>query len=92
MLHSRNARKFEHSTHSSISSYSEKPFIEGASYRRCFTDCAKAFDCVDHNKLCKILKEMGISDHQNWLLQNQYAGQYINNLTYIIDVLCISVK
>ena len=41
----------------------------------CFTDCAKAFDCVDHNKLWKILKEMGISDHLTCLLRNLYAGQ-----------------
>ena len=36
---------------------------------------AKAFDCVDHNKLWKILKEMGIPDHLTCLLRNQYAGQ-----------------
>jgi len=36
----------------------------------CFTDYAKAFDCVDHNKLRKILKEMGIPDHQTCLLRN----------------------
>ena len=41
----------------------------------CFIDCAKAFDCVDHNKLWKILKEMGISDHLTSLLRNLYAGQ-----------------
>ena len=41
----------------------------------CFIDYAKAFDCVDHNKLCKILKEMGILDHLNCLLRNLYAGQ-----------------
>jgi len=41
----------------------------------CFTDYAKAFDCVDHNKLWKILKEMGIPDHQTCLLRNLYAGQ-----------------
>ena len=41
----------------------------------CFTDYAKAFDCVDHNKLWKILKEMGIPDHLTWLLRNLYAGQ-----------------
>ena len=41
----------------------------------CFIDYAKAFDCVDHNKLCKILKEMGISDHLTCLLRNLYAGQ-----------------
>ena len=41
----------------------------------CFIDCAKAFDCVDHNKLRKILKEMGISDHFTCLLRNLQAGQ-----------------
>ena len=41
----------------------------------CFTDYAKAFDCVDHNKLWKIPKEMGISDHLTCLLRNLYAGQ-----------------
>ena len=41
----------------------------------CFTDYAKAFDCVDHNKLWKILKEMGIQDPLSWLLRNLYAGQ-----------------
>ena len=40
----------------------------------CFDDYAKAFDCVDHNKL-KILKEMGIPDHLTCLLRNLYAGQ-----------------
>ena len=41
----------------------------------CFIDCAKAFDCVDHSKLCKILKEMGIPDHLTHLLRSLYAGQ-----------------
>ena len=41
----------------------------------CFIDYAKAFDCVDHNKLWKILKEMGIPDHLPCLLRNLYAGQ-----------------
>ena len=41
----------------------------------CFIDYAKVFDCVDHNKLWKILKEMGISDHLTCLLRNLYAGQ-----------------
>ena len=41
----------------------------------CFIDHTKAFDCVDHNKLWKILKEMGISDHLSCLLRNLYAGQ-----------------
>ena len=41
----------------------------------CFINYAKTFDCVDHHKLWKILKEMGISDHLSCLLQNLYAGQ-----------------
>ena len=41
----------------------------------CFTDYAKAFDCVDHNQLWKILKEMGNPDHLTCLLRNLYAGQ-----------------
>ena len=41
----------------------------------CFIDYAKAFDCVDHNKLWKILKEMGIPEHLTCLLRNLYAGQ-----------------
>ena len=41
----------------------------------CFIDYAKAFDCVDHNKLWKILKEMGVPDHLICLLRNLYTGQ-----------------
>ena len=41
----------------------------------CFTDYAKAFDCVDHNKLWKILQEMGIPDHLTCRLRNLYTGQ-----------------
>ena len=43
----------------------------------CFINYAKAFDCVDHNKLRKILKEMGITDHLTCLLKNLYAGQEV---------------
>ena len=53
-------------------------FIERASKFQkniCFKDYAKAFDCVDHNKLWKILKEMGIPDHLTCLLRNLYTGQ-----------------
>ena len=50
-----------------------------ASFRKniyfCFVDYAKAFDCVDHNKLWEILKEMGVPDHLTCLLRNLYAGQ-----------------
>ena len=41
----------------------------------CFIDYTKAFDCVDHNKLWKILQQMGISDRITCLLRNQYVGQ-----------------
>ena len=41
----------------------------------CFIDYAKTFDCVDHNKLGKILKQMGTPDHLTYLLRNLYAGQ-----------------
>ena len=43
----------------------------------CFIDYAKAFDCVDHNKLWQILKEMEIPDHLTCLLRNLYAGQEV---------------
>ena len=46
----------------------------------CFLDYAKAFDCVDHNKLWKILQEMGIPDYLTWFLRNLYAGQEITEL------------
>ena len=46
----------------------------------CFIDYAKAFDCVDHNKLWKILKEMGISDHFTCFLRNLYADQEATEL------------
>ena len=44
----------------------------------CFIHYAKASDCVDHNKLWKILKDMGIPDHLTYLLRNLYAGQETN--------------
>ena len=47
----------------------------------CFIDYAKAFDCVDHNKWRKILKEMGIPDHLTCLLRNLYAGKEATVLT-----------
>ena len=46
----------------------------------CFIDYAKAFDCVDHNKLWKILKEMGIPNHLTCLLRNLYSGQEATEL------------
>ena len=47
----------------------------------CFIDYAKAFDCVDHNKLWKTLREMGIPDHLTYLLRNLYAGQEATVIT-----------
>ena len=47
----------------------------------CFIDYAKAFDCVDHNKLWKILREMGIPDHLTFLLRNLYSGQEATVIT-----------
>ena len=41
----------------------------------CFIDCVNAFDCVDHNRLWKVLKEMGVAVHLTCLLRNLYAGQ-----------------
>ena len=47
----------------------------------CFINYAKAFDCVDHNRLLKILREMGIPDHLTCLLRNLYAGQEATDRT-----------
>ena len=52
----------------------EKAAISRNSYF-CFIDHTKAFDCVDHNKLWKILKDIGITDHLTCILRNLYAGQ-----------------
>ena len=53
----------------------EKARVSQKNIYFCFIDYAKAFDSVDHNKLWKILKEMGIPDHLTCLLRNLYAGQ-----------------
>ena len=55
------------------SSKKQESFQKNIYFR--FIDYAKAFDCVDHNKLWKILKEKGIPDHLTCLLRNLYAGQ-----------------
>ena len=52
----------------------------------CFTDYIKTFDCIDHNKLWKILKEMGISDQWTCLLRNLYAGQEVTLQTKLVEV------
>ena len=49
----------------------------------CFIDYAKAFDCVDHNRLWKILEEVGIQDHLTCLLRNLFAGQEVTELDNI---------
>ena len=53
---------------------------ESARKNICFIDYAKAFDCVDHTKLWKILKKMGIPVHLTCLLRNMYAGQDVTEL------------
>ena len=53
----------------------EKPRVFQINIYFCFIDYTNAFDCVDHNKLWKILQEMGIPDHLTCLLRNLYAGQ-----------------
>ena len=57
----------------SVKSSKKKEFQKNIYF--CFIDYAKSFDCVDHNKLWKILRGMGIPDHLTWLLRNLYAGQ-----------------
>ena len=52
----------------------------------CFIEYAKAFDCVDHNKLWKILKEMGIPDHLTCLQRNLYAGKEATLQTKLVEV------
>ena len=63
------------SVHSSSGTLSRKARESQISVYFCFIDCVKAFDCVDHNKLWKILKVMRIPDHFTYLLRNLYAGQ-----------------
>ena len=60
---------------STISGSSKKQESSRKNIYFCFIDYAKAFDWVDHNKLWKILKEMGIPDHLTCLLRKLYAGQ-----------------
>ena len=55
----------------------------------CFIEYAKAFNCVDHNKLWKILKEMGIPDHLTYILRNLYAGQEVTDRTGRGSILAI---
>ena len=68
-----NAEEPEIKLPTSAESSKKQEFQKNISF--CFIDDAKAFDCVDYNKLWKILKEMGIPDHLTCLLRNLYAGQ-----------------
>ena len=67
------AEKSEIKLPTSIGSLKKKEFQKNIYF--CFVDYAKAFDCMDHNRLWKILQEMGIPDHMTCLLRNLYAGQ-----------------
>ena len=67
------AEKSEIKLPKSIGSLKKKEFQKNIYF--CFIDYAKAFDCMDHNRLWKILQEMGIPDHMTCLLRNLYAGQ-----------------
>ena len=55
--------------------YAGLPSINSLESTFCFIDYTKAFDCVSHNKLCKILQEVGILDHLTCLLRNPYVSQ-----------------
>ena len=57
----------------------------------CFIDYARVFDCVDHNKLWKILKEMGIPNHLTCLLINLYAGQEATVRTGHVTTNCLQI-
>ena len=67
----------------SVGSQKKKEFQKNIYF--CFTDYSKVFDCVDHNKLWKLLKEMGIPDHLTCLLRNLYAGQEATVRTGTMD-------
>ena len=69
-----NAEELEIKLPTSVGSWKKQESSPKNAYF-CFIDYAKAFDCVDHNKLWKILKEMRIPDHLICLLRNLYAGQ-----------------
>ena len=71
-----NAQEPEIKLPTSIGSWKNKRVAE--KHLLYFIDYAKAFDCVDHNKLWKIVQEMGIPDHLTCLLRNLYAGEEAN--------------
>ena len=64
----------------SVGSLKNQESARKTSISALLTDYAKAFDCVDHNKLWQILKEMGIPDHLTCILRNIYAGQEATEL------------
>ena len=72
-LHAEKAEEPEVNLPTSIGSSKKQEFQKNIYF--CFIDYTKAFDCVDHNKLWKILKEMGTPDHLTYLLRNVYASQ-----------------
>ena len=65
----------QRSSHQHLLDHRESKGTPEKSIYFCFFDYTKVFDCVDHSKLWKILKEIWISDHLTYLLRNQYAGQ-----------------
>ena len=71
----RKINNFRYADDTTLMAESEKASEFQKNIYFCFIDYAKTFDCVDHNKLWKILKEMGIPDHLTCLLRNLYAGQ-----------------
>ena len=73
MLDLEKAEELEIKLETPIGSLKKREFQKNIYFR--FIDYAKAFDCVDHNKLWKVLQEMGIPDHLTCLLRNLYAGQ-----------------
>ena len=78
-LHLDKAEESEIELTTSIGSSKKQEFQKNIYF--CFFDYTKAFDCVDHNKLWKILKGMGIPDHLTYPLRNLYAGQEATDRT-----------
>ena len=72
-LHLEHAEEQEIKLPTSVGSLKKQEFQKKIYF--CFIDYAKAFDCANHNRLWKVLQEMGIPDHHTCLLRNLYAGQ-----------------
>ena len=77
-LDSEKAEEPDIKSSTSVGSLKKKEFQKNICF--CFIDYAKDFDCVDHNKLWKILQEMGIPNHLTCLLRNLYAGHKATEL------------